>query len=93
MDETYSKIVERIVSENEGIKPKAGYELFIQIFGQMREEVIKEAGEVTEAQVKSKISALKRVLLKKNDSLNGSNGLTWILKPIFFDLEANMYMK
>lgn len=61
MDNLYANIVNQIVAEDPNIKPKQGYELFLQQISLLDEESMKAAGFLTEAQIKSKISSLKRV--------------------------------
>lgn len=74
MDDLHTNIVNQIVVENPNISSNQRYELFLQRISLLDEKYMKDAGVVTPAYVKYKISPLKRVdfasvytFLKSND--------------------------
>lgn len=62
MNETYSWIVEEIVLENGFIKPKVGYVCFLKLIRALGDEVLKKAGEVSDAKVNNSMIHLKRAM-------------------------------
>ena len=60
MDERYATILKEIVTKDPEVKPKKGYELFLQML-----EGAEDGSHITEKQVRGEISSLKQAARKK----------------------------